>query len=128
MSGLRRGEALSIELSRIEIEKHTIEVIGTKTEAAYRIGVIYKDLEPIVKEQMKNKSASDYLFFNSEIIEMRDKPLHRNKTDTEKQLILEQRIGIRLNKYIKEVVSSDNKREIDIHSLRKNYAQCFYMV
>ena len=104
MSGLRRGEALSIELSRIEIDKHIMEIMGTKTENAYRISVIHKDLEQIIKEQMKNKSESDYLFFNAEFIEIRDKPLHRDKTPEEKQEILEQRIGIRLNKHIKAVI------------------------
>ncbi len=128
MSGLRRGEALSIELSRIEIDKHIMEIMGTKTENAYRISVIHKDLEQIIREQIREKSESDYLFFNAEFIETRDKPLHRDKTDTEKQLILEQRIGIRLNKHIKAVVGSESKKEIDIHSLRKNYAQCLYMV
>ena len=128
MSGLRRGEALSIPIKNIEIEKYTIEVMGTKTDAAHRIGVIHKDCEPIIREQMKNKSESDYLFFNREAIEIQDKPLHRDKSAEEKQVILEQRIGIRLNKHIKLVIGADNKREVDIHSLRKNYAQVLYMV
>jgi len=128
MSGLRRGEALSIPIENIEIEKYTIEVMGTKTEAAHRIGVIHKDCEPIIREQMKNKSASDYLFFNREAVEIHTKPLHRDKSAEEKQVILEQRIGIRLNKHIKAVIGSESKKEVDIHSLRKNYAQCLYMV
>ncbi len=128
MSGLRRGEALSIPIENIELDKHTIEVMGTKTEAAHRIGIIHKDCEPIIKEQMKNKSESDYLFFNREAVEIRDKPLHRDKSDEEKQVILEQRIGIRLNKHIKAVIGAESKKEVDIHSLRKNYAQCLYMV
>ena len=112
MSGLRRGEALSFPIKNIEIEKYTIEIMGTKTESAHRIGVIHKDLEPIIKEQMKNKSASDYLFFNSEFIETRDKPLYRDKTPEEKQVILEQRIGIRLNKHIKAVIGAESKKEV----------------
>ncbi len=128
MSGLRRGEALGIPLSRIEIDKHIFEVRGTKTEAAHRVGIIHKDCEQIIREQIEDKEDNDYLFFNDEATTIYTKPLHRDKSDSEKQELLERLIGIRLNKHIKAVVGSDNKKEVDIHSLRKNYAQVLYMV
>ena len=128
MSGTRRGEALSIELSRIEIDKSIIEIMGTKTENAHRIGIVHKDLMPIIEEQIQGKQESDYLFFNQIFTEIKERPLNRDKSSEEKQEIFEQRIGIHLNNLIRAVVSVEVKEVISIHSLRKNYAQVLYMV
>ena len=128
MSGLRRAEALGVRIRDLEMDKFMIEVHGTKTVNAKRIMIVHKDLVETIHEQIADKDDNSYLFFNAEAHTIHTKPLHRDKSDKEKQELLEQNIGIRLNKHIKAVVGSDSKKEIDIHSLRKNYAQVLYMV
>ena len=128
MSGLRRSEALGIQLKHLSLDTYMIEVFGTKTENAHRISIIHKDLVETIREQMKDKSDNSYLFFASEVKALTDKPLHRDKSLSEIIEIHEHTIGLRLNKHIKGVLGAESKHEVDLHSLRKNYAQRLYMV
>jgi hypothetical protein len=81
-----------------------------------------------IEEQMKDKSDNSYLFFDSEVQALKDKPRHRDKSLSEIIEIHEHTIGLRLNKHIKAVLGAKSKHEVDLHSLRKNFAQGLYMV
>jgi len=128
MSGLRRSEALGIKLKDLSLDTYMIEVFGTKTENAHRISIIHKDLVETIREQIADKSDNSYLFFDSEVQALTDKPLHRDKSLSEITEIHEHTIGLRLNKHIKGVLGAESKHEVDLHSLRKNFAQGLYMV
>ena len=128
MSGLRRSEALGVQLKNINLSEYMIEVFGTKTENAHRVSIIHKDLVETIREQIADKEDNSYLFFDSEAQSLIDKPIHRDKSLSEIIEIHEHTIGLRVNKHIKGVLGADNKHEVDLHSLRRNYAQRLYMV
>ena len=127
-SGLRRGEALSLKVKNIDIENCFMDIEGTKTLNAKRIGVIHDDIVQMVKVQISNKNEDDYLFFNAEIMEILNKARHKDKTILEKMGLHQYNIGIRINKLIGAALGSTDKQGLDIHSLRKNYTQILYMV
>jgi len=105
--GLRRGEGLIITVGDIDFEKSLIEIFGKKTKNSKRISIIHKDIVDDLKIQMENKSNDDYLFFNVDLVK---------KYRSEK-------IGNKLNQYIKDVVGEETKKYVDLHSFRKNFSQ-----
>lgn len=110
-SGLRRGEALTITTEDLDFEKSMIDIDGTKTKNAKRICIIHKDIIDDLKTQMKDKSDEDYLFFNEKLtLKYRD-----------------EKVGNKLNKYMKEAIGEKLKKVLDLHSLRKNYSQQIYL-
>ncbi|QOP46294.1 tyrosine-type recombinase/integrase [Sulfurimonas paralvinellae] len=115
MTGLRRAEAVNLKLENIDYEKELIYVGGTKTENAVRIMVIHKDLISTLKEQIQGKEKSDFIFFNEKkFTRLGEKPR-------------ESKVGILINRYIKTVIGEENKKFLDIHSLRKNFSQILYL-
>ena len=115
MTGLRRGEAVNIQVKDIDLDSATINVQGTKTENAKRIMVIHKSLFAVIKEQLQDKSFNDFLFYNEkDFIELEEKSR-------------ENKVGILLNKHIKAVVGAVDKKFLDVHSLRKNFSQILYL-
>jgi integrase len=106
-TGLRREEGLIITKNDILWEKYLIEIDGTKTENARRICIIHKDLIDDLEIQLTGKNDDDYLFFNLDLT-----PQYRSD-----------KVGNKLNAYIKDIVGKEIKKEIDLHSLRKNFAQ-----
>ena len=128
MSGLRRSEALGIQLKHINLSEYMIEIFGEKTVNSHRISIIHKDLVETIREQIQGKEDNSYLFFNSEVQALIDKPLHRDKSLSEIIEIHEHKTGLRINKIISAVLGVEGKKGLDIHSFRKNYAQRLYMV
>lgn len=109
-TGLRRGETCKIKIKEIDLDKYIDLYQKGKTKYSKRIVLIHNDIMELVKEQMKNKNEEDYLFFNE---------FNTKLTEDKK----EEEIGKLINLYIKKVVGVEDKKYIDIHSLRKNYAQ-----
>ena len=58
--------------------------------------------------QLNGKNDDDYLFFN--LLDLT--PRYRSD-----------KVGNKLNAYIKDIVGKEIKKEIDLHSFRKNFAQ-----
>ncbi|PHO09101.1 hypothetical protein CPG37_10915 [Malaciobacter canalis] len=106
-SGLRREEGLIVTIGNIDFEKSLMEVYGKKTKNSKRISIIHKDIIDDLKIQMNNKNSDDYLFFNVDLT---------TKYRSEK-------VGNKLNGYIKEVVGDEVKKNVDLHSFRKNFSQ-----
>jgi len=111
MTGTRRGEILDLKIKNIDLDKDIIDLEGTKTEFSKRIIPIHKDLKNTIIKQMENKDFNDYLFFDF------DKKL---KSRVEKW-------GSRLNKIIIDVLGVENKKGLNIHSLRKNFSQEIFL-
>lgn len=110
-SGLRRGEALSITKKDIDFQKSIIEINGTKTINSKRISIIHKDIVNDLKHQLKNKEENDYLFFNEKLtFKYRD-----------------EKVGNKLNLYMKTSLGDELKKILDLHSLRKNFSQILYL-
>lgn len=107
-TGLRRGEALIINRKNFEFDKFLINVLGTKTTNSKRISIIHKDLIDDLNIQLDGKNDDDYLFFNL----LNLTPKYRSEM-----------VGNKLNGYFKDIVGKKIKEEIDLHSLRKNFAQ-----
>ncbi len=105
--GLRREEGLIPTVGDIDFEKSLIEIDGKKTKNSKRISIIHKDIVDDLKIQMDGKNSDDYLFFNIKLT---------NKYRSEK-------IGTKLNGYIKDVVGEETKKVVDLHSFRKNFSQ-----
>jgi len=109
-TGVRRGEGLLIKKSDVDFEKFIIDVDGTKTENAKRIIIIHKDMVDEIKQQLKNKTDDDYLFYNQKLsVKYRD-----------------EKIGNYLNSIIKDVLGDKLKKLLSLHSLRKNFSQEIY--
>lgn len=106
-SGLRREEGLIVTKGDIDFQKSMIDINGKKTVNSKRISIIHKDIVDDLKIQIEDKSDDDYLFFNEDLTK---------KYRSEK-------VGNNLNKYIKEVVGEKTKKNIDLHSFRKNFSQ-----
>ena len=110
-TGLRRGEALTITYADIDLEKSMIDIDGTKTKNAKRIAIIHSGLSHEMTYQMQGKSADDYLFYNQNLtLKYRD-----------------EKVGNELNKVIKDVLGDTLKKVLDLHSLRKSFAQEIYL-
>ena len=107
-TGLRRGELLKLKKSDINLEKCFVDVKGTKTENAVRIVPIHADLEDFLKEHLKEKTEDCYLFFNEKNF---------------KVVSREEKIGGLINNIISLCVKEESKKELNIHSFRKNFAQ-----
>ena len=105
--GLRREEGLIVTLGDIDFEKSLIDINGTKTQNSKRISIIHKDIVEDLKIQMENKGSNDYLFFKVNLTKK-----YRGE-----------KVGNKLNGYIKEVVGDDIKKNVDLHSFRKNFSQ-----
>jgi len=127
-TGLRRNEALSIFREDIFIDNYMIDIDGTKTDNAKRVSIIHKDIVEIVKEQFLGKDVDEYLFFNEEIEILTKKPQHKDKSKKEIFLLNAENIGRRINKIIINAIGSENKKDLDIHSIRKNFSQTIFMV
>lgn len=110
-SGLRRGEALTITKEDVNFDKSMIDIDGTKTKNAKRICIIHKDIVDDLKAQMKEKSDDEYLFFNQSLtMKYRD-----------------EKVGNKLNEYMKDAIGEELKKVLDLHSLRKNFSQQIYL-
>ena len=118
MTGLRRGEAIGIKIEDIDFKKNYITVYGTKTDNAKRIMPIQKYLLKEIKKQVENKASNDFLFF--------DKPLNKyNKVIVGNARA--EHIGKEVNAIIKEVVGEEKKKNLNIHSFRKNFMQIIFI-
>ena len=106
--GWRREEGLIITKKDIEFDKSLINVFGKKTTNSKRISIIHKDLIEDLNIQLNGKNDDDYLFFN--LLDLT--PRYRSD-----------KVGNKLNAYIKDIVGKEIKKEIDLHSFRKNFAQ-----
>ena len=112
-TGLRRGEVSKITISNIELDKTYIEIHGTKTDNAKRIMIIHKDIINLVKEQMENKTDDDLLFYNN--------------TKSKSIVSRESEMGKKFNEYILKVVGEEKKKNLNIHSIRKNFTQKIFI-
>ena len=110
-TGLRRGEALTITCADIDMKKSIIDIDGTKTINAKRIVIIHKNIVNDITYQTQEKSDEDYLFYNENLtLKYRD-----------------EKVGNELNKVIKDVLGDSLKKVLDLHSLRKSFAQEIYL-
>ena len=110
-TGLRRGEALTITKSNIDLSKSIIDIDGTKTKNAKRIAIIHQNLTNEINYQLQNKNDDEYLFYNDNLtLKYRD-----------------EKVGNNLNKIIKDVLGDELKKFLDLHSLRKNFSQEIYL-
>ncbi|MBW6488436.1 tyrosine-type recombinase/integrase [Sulfurimonas sp.] len=115
MSGLRRGEILSIRLKDIDFKNKTIYINGTKTENSKRLMFIHEDLISTIKEQIIDKNREDLLFYNEkEWTKLTEK-------------YREEKVGGIINEIIKIVVGENVKKFLDIHSLRKSFTQIIHL-
>lgn len=112
MTGTRRGESLNILKEDINLGEGYINVRGTKTENALRIVPIHYDLVEVIKEQIDGKNEDAYLFFNDKKVT----PKYR-----------EEKIGTYINSLISMNVKDEIKKELNIHSLRKNFTQELFL-
>ncbi|PNV82955.1 MAG: hypothetical protein C0627_07850 [Sulfurimonas sp.] len=112
MTGTRRGESLSILKEDINLSEGYINVRGTKTENAMRIVPIHDDLFKVLKEQLDCKNEDAFLFFNDKKVT----PKYR-----------EEKIGTHINSLISMNVKDEIKKELNIHSLRKNFTQELFL-
>ena len=110
-TGLRRGEALTVTVKDVDFIKSIIDIDGTKTKNAKRISIIHKDIVDDLKTQIRDKEDIDYLFFNQKLT-----PKYRDE-----------KIGNKLNEYMKKAIGTELKNVLDLHSLRKNYSQQIYL-
>ena len=112
MTGLRRGKILNLTIENIKFNKNYIEVFGTKTSNSKRIIVIHKDLNNNLLQQIENKNINDFLFFNDKKLSFKYR---------------EEKIGMYLNNFIKDVLGEDIKENLNIHSFRKNFSQEIFL-
>ncbi|MEA3331578.1 MAG: site-specific integrase [Campylobacterota bacterium] len=110
-TGLRRGEALTVTCADIDLTKSLIDIDGTKTKNAKRIAIIHQYLNEVISYQTQGKNIDDYLFYNQNLtLKYRD-----------------EKVGNELNKVIKDVLGDELKKVLDLHSLRKSFAQEIYL-
>ncbi len=127
-TGLRRNEALSITKEDIYFENDMIDIDGTKTENAKRVIVIHNDIKEVIILQLKDKDDEDYLFFNTGLKDIMTNLRHKEKSDAEKFDFHGGKIGTLINKGIKDVVGETAKKDLDIHSIRKNHIQELFLL
>lgn len=108
-TGLRKSEILRITTNELNLEKGYIDINGTKTDNAKRIMVLHKDLEYLIDNQVENKKEDDFIFFN-DIQENRDED-----------------IGVLINDLMRLVLGDELKKDLGLHSLRKNFSQEIYL-
>ncbi|MFA6195722.1 MAG: tyrosine-type recombinase/integrase [Sulfurimonas sp.] len=113
-TGLRRGELSKLKKSDVNLEKGFIDVKGTKTDSAVRIVPLHTDLEDFLQEHLKEKTEDCHLFFNEK----------KFKLSNESR---EEKIGALINNSISLCVKEENKKELNIHSFRKNFAQELFL-
>jgi len=112
-TGMRRGEMLSLRVKDIDFEKSFIDTKGTKTEYALRIIPLHIGITDIIKEQTQNKDKEDFVFYD----------MLKDVT----QIYREESVGTNTNKIFKEVLGERIKGEINIRSLRQNFAQITFL-
>lgn len=109
--GTRRGELLSLFVEDVDLEKGYIEILGRlKTVYSKRVIPIHKDILPVMADLLKNKAKNDYLIFTDIKVKSRD-----------------EKIGTLINSYILDILGEEDKKSLDIHSLRKNFAQTVFL-
>jgi integrase len=117
-TGFRREELSILKVSDIQLEKGYVdfnyELNKVKTENSKRIVPIHKDIEELIKFQIKDKDPNDFFFYKDR------KWKEENRGE---------RIGGRINQIILEYFEHDKeiKKHYNLHSIRKNFIRTIFV-